>query len=62
MWTQGQELGFVPAERPGWAFRGWTMAWGAALFVRSQFAQSSSKLEHIYLGELGFTGTAGSPP
>ncbi len=58
MWAQGQALGFVPAERPGLPFRLWAMLWGAALFVRSQFARSSSKLEHIYLGELGFTGAS----
>jgi hypothetical protein len=60
MWQQGQALGFVPAERPGVLARGWAMAWGAALFVRSQFARSTSTLEHTYLGELGFTG--GPPP
>jgi hypothetical protein len=53
MWQQGQALGFVPAERPGVLARGWAMAWGAALFVRSQFARSTSTLEHTYLGELG---------
>ncbi len=55
MWKQAQRLGFAPAERPGVARRVAAMAWGAALFVRSQFARSRSRLEHIYLSELGFT-------
>jgi hypothetical protein len=54
MWKQAQRLGFAPAERPGFAARLWAMAWGVALFVRSQFARSTSKLEHVYLKELGF--------
>lgn len=56
MWKQAQRLGFAPAERPGLVRRTWAMAWGAALFVRSQFARSTSKIEHIYLSELGFKG------
>jgi hypothetical protein len=55
MYAQGRALGFVPEERPGALRRGFAMAWGAALFVRSQFARSSSRLEHIYLQELGFS-------
>lgn len=55
MWAQGQALGFVPATRPGAARRLYAMTWGVALFVRSQFSRSTSKLEHIYLRELGFT-------
>jgi hypothetical protein len=58
MWAQAHRLGFAPAERPGVARRAWSVAWGVALFVRSQFARSHSKLEHIYLTELGFTGNA----
>ncbi|MFZ5477728.1 MAG: ferritin-like domain-containing protein [Myxococcota bacterium] len=54
VWKQGQDLGFVPAERPGLPFRLWAMALGAMLFVRSQFSRSTSKLEHTYLRELGF--------
>ncbi|MES2642605.1 MAG: ferritin-like domain-containing protein [Myxococcota bacterium] len=57
MWKQAQRLGFAPAERPGLPRRVWAMTWGVALFVRSQFARSHSKLEHIYRSELGFTGT-----
>lgn len=55
MWKQAQRLGFAPAERPGLPTRTWAMAWGVALFVRSQFARSKSRLEHVYLQELGFT-------
>ncbi len=56
MWRQGQALGFVPATRPGPWYRAYAMSWGVLLFVRSQFARSTSKLEHIYLSELGFQG------
>ena len=52
---QGRLLGFVPAVRPGLLFRLYAMAFGALLFVRSQFARSRSTLEHTYLSELGFT-------
>jgi hypothetical protein len=55
VWKQGQDLGFVPAVRPGLPTRLWAMAWGAALFFRSQLARSHSRLEHIYLKELGFS-------
>ncbi len=55
MWKQAQRLGFAPAERPGLPKRLWAMAWGVALFVRSQFARSHSRLEHVYLQELGFS-------
>jgi len=54
MWTQGQALGFVPAERPSFPIRLYAMVFGVLLFVRSQFARSTSKLEHVYLKELGF--------
>lgn len=54
VWRQGQDLGFAPAERPGLARRLWAMSWGVALFLRSQLARSTSKLEKIYLSELGF--------
>ncbi|WP_394848155.1 ferritin-like domain-containing protein [Pendulispora brunnea] len=54
---QGQELGFVPAERPGFLFRMWAMLFGIALFLRSQFARSTSKLDKNYLTELGFDGS-----
>ncbi len=54
VWTQGQQLGFVPPTRPGPAYRLFAMTWGVALFVRSQFARSTSTLEKTYLTELGF--------
>lgn len=56
VWKQGQDLGFVPAERPGLPIRLFAMTWGVLLFVRSQFARSRSRLEHVYLKELGFQG------
>lgn len=55
MWKQAQRLGFAPAERPGLARRVWAMSMGALLFLRSQLARSTSRLEHVYLQELGFS-------
>ena len=52
--SQGQALGFVPRERPGFLFRAWAMFFGVALFLRSQFARSKSTLDKTYLHELGF--------
>lgn len=54
LWVQAQALGIAPATRPGVLGRAWAMALGALLFVRSQFARSDSKLEKIYIKELGF--------
>ncbi len=59
--SQGQELGFVPKERPGVLFRIWAMMFGVALFLRSQFARSKSTLDRTYLKELGFEGGDSSP-
>src|SRR5690606_38347322 len=53
VWQQGQELGFIPEERPGPAKRAVAMGMGLALFARSQFARSSSRLEKVYIAELG---------
>lgn len=50
---QGRDLGFVPATRPGPAKRAVAMGMGLAVFVRSQFARSESRLEKIYIDELG---------
>lgn len=55
MWRQAQSLGVAPAERPGLGYRVWAMGVGVLLFARSQVSRSTSKLEHIYLQELGFT-------
>lgn len=55
VWKQGQELGFVPAVRPGLGYRLFAMTWGVCLFIRSQFSRSTSTLEKTYLTELGFT-------
>ncbi len=54
VYQQGRDLGFVPEERPGFLKRWWAMAFGAGLFLRSQFARSHSKLDKTYLSELGF--------
>ena len=60
VYAQGRELGIVPAERPGLLTRMFAMLYGLMLFVRSQFARSTSKLEKIYISELGLDGSAGS--
>lgn len=56
VWEQGRALGFVPEKRPGLLGRLWAIGAGLALFVRSQFARSRSRLEKTYLTELGFRG------
>jgi hypothetical protein len=60
VWRQGQELGFVPAERPGLLKRVWAMGCGLALLLRSQLSSGRSTLDKTYLAELGFS--APSPP
>ena len=55
---QGQELGFVPMDEPSLPYRAWAMAFGIALFLRSQIAEAP-QLDN-YLTELGFDGPA--PP
>ena len=63
VYNQGKDLGFVPEQRPGAAKRAWAMGSGFALFVRSQFARSTSTLEKIYIEELGLDQDGdGSPP
>jgi hypothetical protein len=52
---QGQRLGYVPQSEPTTFQRAWSMGFGVALFARSQFTRSRSKLEKIYLQELGFS-------
>ena len=52
--AQALALGVAPERRPGAAARLGAMLWGIALFGRSQLARSTSKLEKIYLSELGF--------
>jgi hypothetical protein len=54
VWRQGQQLGFIPEQRPGLPTRLFAMAFGVALFVRSQFAKDRSTLDKTYLSELGF--------
>ena len=53
VYEQGKELGFVPEKRPSLAKRAAAMASGLAVFARSQVARSESKLEKIYIDELG---------
>ena len=54
---QGRRLGFVPEVRPGVFGRWWAMGCGLALYIRSQFSRSQSKLDKRYLEELGFSGS-----
>lgn len=56
VWDQAVDLGLAPRARPGAWRRAFAMAWGVTLFLRSQLARSESKLEKIYLKELGFQG------
>lgn len=58
VYRQGQELGFVPQERPSVGKRALAMGSGLALFVRSQFARSTSKLEKNYISELRLDGSS----
>jgi hypothetical protein len=51
---QGRRVGFVPSTRPGPAKRVQAMALGLGLYARSRFSRSRSRLEKIYLNELGF--------
>src|SRR5204863_4621256 len=53
-YEQGRRLGYVPEEQPGVLGRSTAMTLGLALYARSRFARSRSKLEHTYLRELGF--------
>jgi hypothetical protein len=54
VWRQGQELGFVPEQRPGAPRRLVAVLLGLLLLVRSRFARSRSKLDRRYIEELGF--------
>ncbi len=57
VYKQSKDLGISPSEeRPGGVKRAWAMGYGLALFVRSQFARSESRLEKIYIEELGLDG------
>jgi hypothetical protein len=58
IYAKGRRLGFVPELRPAWPLRAWAMGLGILLYLRSRVARSSSKLEKIYLRELGFSGEA----
>lgn len=56
---QGTRLGYVPESTPSTMRTAWSMGYGIALFARSQLARSRSKLEKIYLEELGFSERSG---
>ena len=57
VYRQGKELGIVPAKRPNVLTRAWAMAYGLALFARSQFARSKPTLTETYIKELGLDGS-----
>jgi hypothetical protein len=59
---QGKRLGYVSDQAPPRAELLKSMGIGVALFARSQFARSTSKLELIYLSELGFTPSHRASP
>jgi hypothetical protein len=59
---QGRRLGYVPAERPRGAARVAAIAAGLLLYGRSRVAKSRSKLDKIYLAELGFEGSRSPAP
>ncbi len=54
-YEQGRRIGFAPEKRPSAAVRAVAIACGLALYGRSRFARSRSKLDKIYLRELGFS-------
>lgn len=54
--NQGKELGFVPAIEPSAAETALSVTLGLGLFARSRLSRSRSRLEKIYLSELGFAG------
>ena len=56
VYRQCVELGFAPATPPGRLGRASAIAWGLGLYGRSKLSRSRSRLEHIYLKELGFRG------
>ncbi len=51
---QGRRLGFVPAKEPNAVGKAAAISAGLLLYTRSRFAKSRSRLEKIYLTELGF--------
>jgi hypothetical protein len=53
-YAQGRRLGYVPEKAPSAAARARAVALGLALYARSRFARSRSKLDKTYLTELGF--------
>jgi len=55
VWKQGQDLGIVPERRPGPTQRALAISAGLLLLARSQVTRATSKLEHRYIEELGFS-------
>jgi hypothetical protein len=53
-YEQGRRLGYVPEKAPSAARRARAIALGLALYTRSRFARSRSRLDKTYLAELGF--------
>jgi len=58
VFRQSKALGIMPDERPSAPERAMAMSYGLALFFRSQFSRAHSKLERIYITELGLDGSA----
>ena len=54
VWQQGKDLGFIPDAPLSLPARAFAVASGVGLYGLSQFARSSSTLDHTYLKELGF--------
>jgi hypothetical protein len=54
VYAQGRALGFVPEQRPSAPRRAAAMSVGVLLYARSRLARSRSRLDKIYLSELGF--------
>ena len=54
VWRQGQALGFVPEQRPGWLARSWAVSRALGLLVTSRFVRARSRLDRHYLEQLGF--------
>jgi len=51
---QGRRLGFYPQNTPSFFYRSWSICFGLGLYVLSQFSRSRSRLDKVYLKELGF--------
>ena len=54
--AQGRRLGILDEAPMGRLKKGWAMVCGGLLYLRSRTARSRSRLEKIYIQELGFEG------